>query len=281
MKSKITAVVSKAIAAARAEIWGDDQQCSPKPAATAVAPGRDRDVEDLFSKLSHVKEGLEIVLARVAYLEQSIHDKEKHLGVGPSDRLIGPNRLKRGKRRDEVLAERAKELWGEEEEEEAGEGENEAICVIKAVKLVKVNVIKGAEKDKVGRGEGEEEGRETEEGSHGKEVEHEIQTAESATSQQQGFPDKKRRGKRGGGGGAKMTTNEAGERDEGSEDGCGSARGGDGGDRAEVVEASSKREGPSFLILLKLYPVLLSWLCVNLFIWQRNKPQEGGHAAMG
>lgn len=199
MVNKILAAVSKAIAAIKAEIWGYDQQGSPNHAApVAVAPGQDRDVEDLRSKLSHVKEGLELALARVAYLERSIHNKERNLGVGPDDRLVGSNRLKRGRRRDEMLAERAKELWREEEEE---------------------------------GGDEEEDGNEKADGKHGENITHGKETGKSENGQQQVRLKNKRKGMRGGGGGANnMPTNEASAGDDGSESECGTTEGKNAGD---------------------------------------------------
>lgn len=180
MKSKIVTAACKAVAAAKAEIWGEDQPGSPNPvaAADAVAPGRDREVEALRNKLSHMREGLESVLARVAYLERCMHNKERNVGVGACDRLVGPNRLKKGLRRNEKWAKRAKELWGEEEEEGGGGAKRE--------------IKKG-------------------QGKHGeKNIKHETDNSEPENGQQGSRPKKKRKGKGGGEGGAKKKSpNEA------------------------------------------------------------------------
>lgn len=54
------------------------------------------------------------------------------------------------------------------------------------------------------------------------------------------------------------------------------------GENRRRVEVMRDRAGPaSLLVLLKeLYPRLLSWLCVSLFVWWLTQPQGGGCSAI-
>lgn len=273
MKSKIGAAFAKAVATIKAEFWdGNDQPSSAQTAASAPAPRWEGDrwnseVEYLHSKLSHVKEGLETALARVSYLEQSIYDKETSLEIEPDDRLMDANMLERGKRRDRALAERAKELWGEEDE--GGR-------VIETVKI-KVKTKEGAEDEF----EETEEAGEGEESHHFENVPHERNNGESGNAQQQGRSRKTRRGTRAGA--AVKGRTGANARDDGDERGRGGAVVGEGaGETRRQVQAMCDRAGPgSHVVLLKkLYPLILSWVCIGLFIWRLGQQQGDGYSAI-